>query len=183
MATDGGSGMVSILQSNSKSTNPVTDGLVTLLPPVIVAVVCSITMMVLLVTGAYDSGELGVLMVMNAFKSSLGMLGGSVVLISMILFGYTTALSWFACAEKSLEYMIPGKRANLLLKAIYIAIIPMGGVLGMQFIWALSDLGFCGMVIFNSISLIALFREVIATRYEVALLRKEAQAQSDPLRQ
>ncbi|AEP35625.1 alanine/glycine:cation symporter family protein [Chlamydia trachomatis] len=183
MATDGGSGMVSILQSNSKSTNPVTDGLVTLLPPVIVAVVCSITMMVLLVTGAYDSGELGVLMVMNAFKSSLGMLGGSVVLISMILFGYTTALSWFACAEKSLEYMIPGKRANLLLKAIYIAIIPMGGVLGMQFIWALSDLGFCGMVIFNSISLIALFREVIATQYEVALLRKEAQAQSDPLRQ
>lgn len=183
MATDCGSGMVSILQSNSKSANPVADGLVTLLPPVIVAAVCSITMLVLLVTGAYDSGELGVLMVMQAFKSSLGMLGGGVVLISMILFGYTTALSWFACAEKSLEYMIPGRRANLLLKAIYLLVIPFGGVLGMQFIWALSDLGFCGMVIFNSISLIALFKEVIATRYEVALLRKEANAQSDPLRQ
>lgn len=86
-------------------------------------------------------------------------------------------------AQKKFRIYDPRERANLLLKAIYIAIIPMGGVLGMQFIWALSDLGFCGMVIFNSISLIALFREVIATRYEVALLRKEAQAQSDPLRQ
>ena len=183
MATDCGSGMVSILQSNSKSANPVTDGLVTLLPPIIVAIVCSITMMVLLVTGAYDSGELGVLMVMRAFKSSLGMLGGGVVLVSMALFGYTTVLSWFACAEKSLEYMIPGKRANLWLKAVYILVIPIGGVLGMQNVWALSDLGFCGMVIFNSISLIVLFKDVIATRYEVALLRKESKAQSDPLRQ
>lgn len=33
MATDCGSGMVSILQSDSQSKNPVIDGLVTLLPP------------------------------------------------------------------------------------------------------------------------------------------------------
>lgn len=174
MATDCGSGMVSILQANSQSKNPVIDGLVTLLPPVIVVAVCSITMLVLLVSGAYSSGEEGTLMVMYAFKNSMGAIGGSVVLVAMALFGYTTILTWFACAEKSLEYMIPGQRANLWLKALYIGVIPLGGIVEKNFAWILADTGFAGMVILNSIALVALFKDVVASRREVALLKRES---------
>ncbi|AFS21020.1 amino acid carrier family protein [Chlamydia psittaci GR9] len=177
MATDCGSGMVSILQSDSQSKNPVIDGLVTLLPPVIVMIVCSITTLVLIVSGAYISGQEGTLMVLNAFKSSLGSIGGLVVILAMALFGYTTVLTWFACAEKSLEYMIPGKRANSWLKILFIAVIPFGGIVDMRLIWSLSDTGFAGMVILNSIALVALFKDVLSTHREVALLRLEEDAQ------
>ncbi|AFS23811.1 amino acid carrier protein [Chlamydia psittaci] len=177
MATDCGSGMVSILQSDSQSKNPVIDGLVTLLPPVIVMIVCSITTLVLIVSGAYISGQEGTLMVLNAFKSSLGSIGGLVVILAMALFGYTTVLTWFACAEKSLEYMIPGKRANSWLKILFVAVIPFGGIVDMRLIWSLSDTGFAGMVILNSIALVALFKDVLSTHREVALLRLEEDAQ------
>lgn len=172
-ATDCGNGMVSILQANSKSENPISDGLVTLLPPVIVVSVCSITMLVLLVSGAYASGTEGAFMIIEAFQSSIGNLGSLIVLISMFLFGYTTILTWFACAEKSVEYMIPGKRANFWLKALYILIIPVGGVINSRLIWALSDTGFAGMVILNSITLVALFKEIVSTRSGVALLKQQ----------
>ncbi|WP_348663247.1 alanine/glycine:cation symporter family protein [Chlamydia vaughanii] len=181
MATDCGSGMVSILQSDSKSKNPVIDGLVTLLPPVIVTVVCSITMIVLIVSGAYTSGQEGTLMVLHAFKSSLGSLGGIVVTISMALFGYTTALTWFACAEKSLTYLLPGRRANLWLKVLFVAVVPLGGIINMRLIWSLADAGFIGMVTLNCIALIALMREVFETNKEVALLRLKEEARPDIL--
>ncbi|EPP38726.1 amino acid carrier family protein [Chlamydia avium] len=173
MATDCGSGMVSILQSDSRSNNPVMDGLVTLLPPLIVSTVCSITMLVLLVSGAYTSGREGTLMVLHAFTSSLGSLGGGIVIIAMTLFGYTTILTWFACAEKSLAYMIPGKRANLWLKFLYVMITPLGGVIDMRLIWGLADTGFIGMVVLNSIALIALIKDVLETNQQVSLLKLE----------
>ncbi|ANH78673.1 alanine/glycine:cation symporter family protein [Candidatus Chlamydia sanziniae] len=182
MATDCGSGMVSILQANTKSKNPVVDGLVTLVPPIIVMIVCSMTMLVLIVSGAYSSGASGTLMVMNAFKNSLGSIGGIVVILAMALFGYTTVLTWFACAEKSLEYMIPGKRANLWLKVFYVMIIPLGGIMDMRLIWALSDTGFAGMVILNCIALIALFKDVVSTNPEIVLLKQQKDRMPDPLR-
>ncbi|SPN73988.1 Na /alanine symporter,amino acid carrier protein,Sodium:alanine symporter family [Chlamydia serpentis] len=182
MATDCGSGMVSILQANTKSKNPVVDGLVTLVPPVIVMIVCSITTLVLVVSGAYGSGAEGTLMVMSAFKNSLGSIGSIVVILAMALFGYTTILTWFACAEKSLEYMIPGRRANLWLKAIYVLVIPLGGIIDMRMIWALSDTGFSGMVILNCIALVALFKDVVSTNQSVAVLKQQASYVADPVR-
>ncbi|ANG65956.1 alanine/glycine:cation symporter family protein [Chlamydia gallinacea] len=173
MATDCGSGMVSILQSDSRSNNPVIDGLVTLLPPIIVASVCSITMLVLLVSGAYTSGLEGTLMVLQAFTSGLGSLGGGIVILAMALFGYTTILTWFACAEKSLSYIFPGKQANLWLKFLYVFITPLGGVIDTRLVWGLADTGFIGMVILNCIALIVLIKDVLETNQQVALLKLE----------
>lgn len=171
MATDCGSGMVSILQSNSNSKNPVIDGLVTLVPPIIVMGVCSITMLVLIVTGAYKSETQGTLMVLYAFKNSLGAIGGGILVAAILLFGYTTILTWFACAEKSLGYMMPGKGMNTFLKVAFIAVIPFGGLVDMRVLWMLGDAGFAGMVVLNSIALIALFKDVLATNHEVARLK------------
>lgn len=181
MATDCGSGMVAILQSDSDSNNPVVDGLVTLLPPVIVTLVCSITMLALLVSGAYSSGVEGTLMVLNAFTRSLGSWGSVVVILSMALFGYTTILTWFACAEKSLSYMLPGKQANWWLRALYIAVIPLGGIFDVRFAWGLADSGFIGMVSLNCIALIALMKDVWETNKEIAFLRLKEDPQLDIL--
>lgn len=174
MATDCGSGMVSILQSNSNSKNPVIDGLVTLVPPIIVMAVCSITMLVLIVTGAYVSGEKGTLMVLHAFKSSMGMLGSGVIITAIAMFGYTTILTWYACAEKSLEYMMPNRKVIFLLKAIFIIVIPLGGMFDMRAVWALADTGFAGMVFLNAIALIALLKDVLSTNQDIVLLRKRS---------
>jgi AGCS family alanine or glycine:cation symporter len=50
-ATDAGTGIVPILQSSARTTNPVIDGVVTLVAPFLVMIVCTTTGLVLLVTG------------------------------------------------------------------------------------------------------------------------------------
>ncbi|WP_213358308.1 alanine/glycine:cation symporter family protein [Chlamydiifrater phoenicopteri] len=179
MATDCGSGMVSVLQSNSRSRNPVIDGLVTLVPPVIVLIVCSITTLTLIVSGAYASGETGAFMVVKAFSDSLGSLGVAIVTLAMALFGFTTLLTWFVCAEKGLSYFSSSQTLNFLLKILFIGLIPLGGLMDARFVWVLGDIGFTGMVFFNCLSVIGLLGNIMPLKQQLEDLSKAATAVMD----
>lgn len=167
MATDCGSGMVAVLQSNSRSRSPAIDGLVTLVPPIVVLIVCSLTTLVLLVSGAYSSGETGTLMIIKAFSDSLGPLGMLVVIIAMLLFGFTTLLTWFVCAEKGLSYFSCSSSLNSGLKIAFIALIPFGGLMDVRLVWILGDIGFTGMVFFNCLSVIGLLGNIISLKRQI----------------
>ena len=57
-ATDAGLGLAPIIQSSAKTTHPVIDGLVALAAPFLVMVVCTVTGLVLLVTGVWQDPTL-----------------------------------------------------------------------------------------------------------------------------
>lgn len=162
MATDCGSGIVSLLQSNSRSKNYVIDGLVTLLPPIIVMIVCSITGLALLVSGAYQySGETSASMVLWAFVQTVGPFFGSLsVFLVMLLFGYTTILAWFSCAEKCLSFVTDKIMWQRALKIVYVGVIPLGGLMSTGLSWVLADLSFIGMVTLNLYSILSLLKDV-----------------------
>ncbi|HXF28915.1 MAG TPA: amino acid carrier protein, partial [Chlamydiales bacterium] len=72
-ATDAGTGIVPILQSNARSENPVLDGISTLIAPLMVMIVCTTTGLVLLMTGAWQVADLqSTNMVTYAFSEGLG---------------------------------------------------------------------------------------------------------------
>ncbi|MEG0287376.1 MAG: amino acid carrier protein [Victivallaceae bacterium] len=172
LATDCGSGVVSLLQSNSNTKNPVIDGLVTLFPPMVVMTVCTVTGLALLVSGAYPhSGALSASMVRWAFVKAAGPCIGSLSVFSvMILFGYTTILAWFSCAEKSLSFLSDNIFWHKCLKILYIGIVPFGGFLGTKFIWVLSDLSFIGMVTLNLYAVLRLLKDVFELKHPLAEL-------------
>ena len=91
-ATDAGTGIVPILQASARSKIPSYDGLATLIAPVMVMIVCTATGLVLLVTGAWQvPGLQSTNMVTHAFTTGLNSnVGGYIVIISLILFAYTT---------------------------------------------------------------------------------------------
>ena len=161
-ATDAGTGIVPILQSSARTSNPVIDGVVTLVAPFVVMIVCTTTGLVLLVTGVWQNADLqSTHMVTEAFQQGLGHSAGAyVVIIALILFAYTTILAWACCAEKAMGFLVGTKHAKFF-KYLYIAFIPVGAVMQVDLIWRLADISISLMLITNLIGVIGLSHEVI----------------------
>jgi len=94
-ATNAGTGIVPILQANARSEHPVLDEIASLIAPFLVMIVCTATALVLIVTGASLMKDLqSTNMVTYAFTKGLGSpIGGYIVMVALILFGFTTILA------------------------------------------------------------------------------------------
>jgi len=176
-ATDAGTGIVPILQSSARTSNPVIDGVVTLVAPFLVMIVCTTTGLVLLVTGVWqDVGLQSTNMVTEAFQQGLGhSIGAYVVIIALILFAYTTILAWACCAEKAMDFLCGAKYANRF-KYLYVALIPIGAILHVDLIWRLADISISLMLMTNLIGVIGLAKEVIADSRKFFLKDVELEA-------
>lgn len=166
-ATDAGTGIVPILQSSARSKHPVTDGLVTLVAPFMVMVVCTATGLILLISGAWQQeGLQSTNMVTYAFREGLGHpIGEYIVIAALILFGFTTILAWACCAEKAMGYMISDKWGHYF-KYLYIALIPVGVFVHLDMVWILADICITAMLVVNIIGIAGLSKEVIADSHQ-----------------
>lgn len=162
-ATDGGTGIVPILQASTRSKDPVAEGIATLVAPVMVMIVCTATGLVLILTGAWQMPELqSTNMVTHAFAQGLGSQAGTyIVLTALILFAYTTILAWSYCGEKALEFLIGTQKARWF-RYFYIALIPMGTILNVGMIWTLADIAITFMLITNLIGIYKLTDRVMS---------------------
>ncbi len=161
-ATDAGTGIVPILQSGARSYHPAMDGLVTLVAPLIVMFMCTMTGLILITTGAFEySGLQSTNMVVYAFQKVFGDgVGMSIVFVSLALFAYTTILAWGGCAEKAAEFLWDKKRARKF-QYLYLLLIPVGSVARVDFVWILADLLIAFMLLTNLWAIAGLSKEVI----------------------
>jgi len=161
-ATDAGTGIVPILQASARSENPVIDAISTLITPILVMIVCTTTGLVLILTGAWQQpGLQSTNMVTHAFSEGLGSsIGGYIVMISLVLFAYTTILAWFYCGEKALGFLIGSEKAKIF-RFIYLLAIPIGSLVHVSLIWTLADISITFMLIPNLIGVLKLAHLVI----------------------
>lgn len=161
-ATDAGTGIVPILQSSAKTKNPVIDGVVTLVAPLLVMIVCTTTGLVLIVTGAWEhAGLRSTNMVTYAFQQGLGSaIGSYIVIIALILFAYTTIIAWACCGEKAVGFIF-GARYGSWFKFFYVAMVPIGALVHVDWVWLLADISISLMLITNMIGVAGLSHEVI----------------------
>jgi alanine or glycine:cation symporter, AGCS family len=160
-ATDVGTGYVPILQSQAQSEHHVVDGVVALIAPFLVMVVCTLTGLVLIVTGANETSLVSTQMVVWAFQQGLGtFLGGGVVTLSLLLFGFTTILAWAFCFERALSYLI-GEKEVTMMRVAFIACIPLGAFFQVGLVWQLADLALVSMTLLNLIGVAGLAKEVV----------------------
>jgi alanine or glycine:cation symporter, AGCS family len=164
-ATDVGTGYVPILQSQARSEHHVVDGVVALIAPFLVMVVCTITGLVLIVTGAHQTPYVSTQMVVWAFQQGLGpLLGSGVVTLSLLLFGFTTILAWGFCFERALSYLI-GEKEVTMMRVAFIACIPLGAFIQVGIVWLLADLSLVAMTLLNLLGVAGLAKEVIRASY------------------
>jgi len=101
-------------------------------------VVCTMTSLVIILTGALPTGTTGAELASTAFTKGLPGPGGYLVLISLILFSYTTMLTWNFYGEKSWEYIF-GKGVVIPYRLLFLAFLFVGAIGGLVLIWDIAD--------------------------------------------
>lgn len=160
-ATDVGTGYVPILQAGARSRHHVIDGAVALVAPLLVMIVCTITALVLIVTGADQVGLVSTQMVVHAFQQGLGQAWGSAIVnVALLLFGYTTILAWACCFERAVGFLVGCKKIKLF-RLLFVLLIPLSVLFDVGFVWTLADISLALMTLVNLVGIFGLSREVI----------------------
>lgn len=161
-ATDAGTGIAPILQASARSKNPVLDGISTLIAPLMVMIVCTATGLVLIVTEAWQEvGLKSTNMVTYAFSHGLNSsIGSYIVIVSLVLFAFTTIIAWCYCGEKAIGFLF-GTKYEKYFAFVYIPLIPLGALIHVDIIWVLADIAITLMLITNLIGVWSLSKSVI----------------------
>jgi AGCS family alanine or glycine:cation symporter len=102
-------------------------------------VVCLLTGLVILTTGAWNMGETGAALSAKAFEIGLpGVWGDLVVTTGIILFAFSTIVGWSFYGETVVTYLF-GTAASLPYRLLWIAFVYIGATGGLHVIWSVSD--------------------------------------------
>ncbi|MBI4882088.1 MAG: alanine:cation symporter family protein [Planctomycetes bacterium] len=140
-SNEAGVGSAAIAHSAAKTPFPVREGIVALLEPFIdTVVVCTMTALVIVITGAYDftnpayagliAAEEGAALTREAFASVpfLAAWFPWVLLVAVVLFAYSTMISWSYYGERCFT-MAFGQRWSLLYKLLFLFFVVLGSII------------------------------------------------------
>ena len=155
-SNEAGLGSAPIAHAAAATDNPVRQGTIAMLGTFIdTLIICSITGLVIIVTGAWTSGETGATLSSLAFESSLPGVGGYVVTFGLSIFAFTTILGWSFYGEKCVEYLF-GVKAIIPFRVLWVIAVPIGATAHLDFIWLVADTLNALMAIPNLIALLLL---------------------------
>ena len=154
-SNEAGLGTAPIAQAAAKPGDPVLQGSVAMLGTFIdTIVVCTMTALVIVISGLYTSGEKGVALTMSAF--GWGLPGGQwLVTFGTVFFTATTILGWGYYSERCLEFLA-GTRAIKPFRLVWVAVVVFGAVAATNLIWTIADILNGLMAIPNLIGLLLL---------------------------
>ena len=155
-SNEAGLGSAPIAHAAAKTKDPVHQGLIAMLGTFIdTIVVCTMTALVIILTGSWTSGQTGVALTSDAFNTGLAQGGGVVVTMALILFAFTTLLGWSYYGERCAEYLF-GVRAIQPFRILWVIAIPIGAMGNLGMVWTIADILNGLMAIPNLIALLAL---------------------------
>ncbi len=138
-SNEAGLGSAPIAHAAARTDEPVRQGLVAMLGTFIdTLVVCTLTALVIVLSGAWTSGATGAALSAAAFESVLGPAGQYVVTFGLALFAFTTVLGWSYYGERCAEYLF-GVGAIQAYRWLWIAAIPLGAWVKLELVWLAAD--------------------------------------------
>ncbi|MDD4320458.1 MAG: sodium:alanine symporter family protein [Acidaminococcaceae bacterium] len=156
-SNEAGLGSAPIAAAAAKTDMPGRQALVSMLGTFIdTIIVCSVTGIVVVMSGAWQDGEFnGAILTSNAFNSFLPGIGKYIVAIGLIFFAYSTILGWCYYGEKCFEYLV-GVKAVIGYRIVYTLAVFVGAVSSLSVVWNLADIFNGLMAVPNLIALVAL---------------------------
>lgn len=156
-SNESGLGSAPIVAAAAKTNQPAKQALVCMTGTFLdTIVVCSLTGLVLAITGVWNSGEEGGALTIMAFSAGIpGGWGGGIVTLGIVTFAFSTILGWCYYGEKCFEYIV-GEKYIFLYRYAWIAFVFIGAVVKLDLVWNFSDVMNALMAIPNLIGLIFL---------------------------
>ncbi|NYA26379.1 alanine/glycine:cation symporter family protein [Haemophilus haemolyticus] len=162
-SNESGLGSAPIAAAAAQTREPVRQGLISMTGTFLdTIIVCTMTGIVLVLTGAWNNPELAGATVTNyAFAQGLRTsIGATIVTVGLLFFAFTTILGWCYYGERCFVYLV-GIRGVKLYRLAYIVLVGLGSFLHLNLIWIIADIVNGLMAFPNLIALIGLRKVVI----------------------
>lgn len=165
-SNEAGIGSAAIAHSAAKTPYAVREGIVALLEPFIdTVVICTMTGLVIVITGAYDlerfpehaeiiAGDQGATLTSNAFGSQIEWFP-KVLAVAAFMFAYSTVISWSYYGERCFTFLF-GPKASLPYKLIFLVFVFLGAVVTAKNVNVFSELMILSMALPNMLGLLLL---------------------------
>jgi AGCS family alanine or glycine:cation symporter len=152
-SNEAGVGSAPIAHAAAKTNDPVHQGMIAMLGTFIdTLIVCSLTALVIILSGAWNGGDNGAELSALAFQAGLPGFGGYIVALGLAVFAFTTILGWSYYGERCAEYLF-GVRIIVPFRLFWLVAIPFGAMGKLGLIWLLADVMNGLMAIPNLIAL------------------------------
>ncbi|MBT5873626.1 MAG: alanine:cation symporter family protein [Candidatus Latescibacteria bacterium] len=161
-SNEAGIGTESMAHGAAKTREPVREGLVAMMEPVIdTLIVCTCTALVILMTGVWQtSSDSGVTLTATAFESAMPGFGSYLLIICVIFFSTSTIFTYSYYGTKCLGFLIGAERQGLY-NVFYVACIIVASVVSLDSAVALIDGMYALMAIPTMVSTLLLAPRVM----------------------
>lgn len=154
-SNEAGLGSAPIAHAAAETNSPVRQGTIAMLGTFIdTLIICTMTGLVLIVTGVWNGEPQGAVMTLAAFNGALPY-GDLVLSLCVALFAFTTMLGWSYYGERCAEFLL-GPRVITPFRILWVIGIFVGTQMSLELVWKMTDALNGLMAIPNLIALILL---------------------------
>ena len=166
-SNEAGLGSASIAHAAAKTDEPISEGIVALLEPFIdTVVVCTMTGLVIVITGVYNNAEFadyiandkGAPLTAEAFRTAVPWFPW-ILSAAVCLFAYSTLISWSYYGERCWSHLF-GRRTSLIYKFIFLGFVLIGSIVTATNLLNFSDLMILSMAFPNILGVVLLSRKI-----------------------
>jgi len=161
-SNEAGQGSAPMAHAAAKTQYPMREGFVASLEPLIdTLIICTLTALVIILTGVWHSDVKGVGMTIAGFQEGLGKIGigfaaRHLVAISLLLFAFSTIISWSYYGTRTVQYIF-GDKAIKPYYYFFTLFVFLGCIWSIDVVWHFVDMVITFMSIPNLVALLILF--------------------------
>ena len=179
-SNEAGMGSSVLVHTETDCKEPVQMGMWAVAEVVIDTIICcTLTALVILVTGAEESGKAGLAMAAEGFRRglarfTLGEYSADFVAVAAIIFAFCTLLGWYFYGEKCLTFITKNKRVLFAFRVLYTAAAFVGAISRLELVWGAADIMNWVMLVINLFAVIILNSEAAAeTKRYITEIKKQ----------
>ena len=178
-SNEAGLGSAPIAAAAAQTDEPAKQGLVSMMGTFIDTIlICTMTGLAIVITGAWDMGLEGVAVTTKAFQMGLPFppqVASFILMICLVFFAFTTILGWDYYSEKCLEYLVGGRQKIVKgYRWLYILAVFIGPFMTVSAVWTIADIFNGLMALPNLIAITALSGVVVSeTNHYLASLKEK----------
>jgi alanine or glycine:cation symporter, AGCS family len=161
-SNEAGVGTSAMAMGASISNQPIREGLISMLSPVIDTIIsCSLTAFAILVTGAWMTDAKGITLTSLAYRAAMPTGGDYVLLLCTIVFAISALFSYSYYGRKAMSFMV-GEKRSVWYDYFYLVTIVLGSIASLGVVVYIIDIAFALMAIPTMFSSIILGSHVMA---------------------
>lgn len=156
-SSDAGNGSSSFIHAQADVDDPVKQGMYGVFEVFFdTIVICTFTALVILCTGVWTSGELGSILTINAFSSSLGIVGQVIAALGLLLFAGSTVLAFCTFMGLLVDDMFNNKMVRYVAQVVFVVLAFVGGTVGVDVMLLWADFANAIVIFINVLGMLIL---------------------------